>query len=151
MFSLESKQLLAAIHRSLETHVLPEVPEGFVELQVLAALKSLEEVIDRIENGDPCLRSNLRVENALKELTANTSASAPEFSGEVQALLDSLPEHTDEPRDRNRALGRALQEFLSQSDAPEKWEIVKLLQGETGQTAAEDQQWQCPEAIASLQ
>jgi hypothetical protein len=151
MFSLESKLILAAIRRSLETHVLPDVSEGFVHNQVLAAMKSLEEIIDRIENGDPCARSNERLVTGLETISAHSSEVSPEFSQDVQRILEGLPKETGEPRDRYRALGQALSDFLSQSEAPEKWEIVKLLQGETSQTASEDQQWQCKEAIESLQ
>jgi HAMP domain-containing protein len=151
MFSLESKEILAAIRRSLETHVLPDVSEGFVQLQVLAAMKALEEVVDRLENGDPSARSNSRLEAGLKEIIANSGEASPEFSAQLTSLLDNLPEETDEPRDRTRALGQALSDLLSASQDPTRWEVVKLLQGEAGVTAGDDQRWQCPEAIASLQ
>ena len=151
MFSLESKEILAAIRRSLETHVLPDVSEGFVQLQVLAAMKALEEVVDRLENGDPSARSNSRLKAGLKEIIANSGEASPEFSAQLTSLLDNLPEETDEPRDRTRALGQALSDLLSASQDPTRWEVVKLLQGEAGVTAGDDQRWQCPEAIASLQ
>ena len=47
MILLDSVEILAAVRRSLETHVLPDLRDDFARVQVLSALKALAEVEDR--------------------------------------------------------------------------------------------------------
>ena len=150
MMSLSSTQILAAVRRSLETHVMPEVSDDFALVQLAAAMKALEEVCDRLENGDPYERSNARLEAGLREIVAGVRDTSPEFAAELEAALDA-PTRGDEPRDRARDLGEALIALLGANDSPAKLQVLQLLQGEVGQNAGVDTRWVCVEALQSLQ
>jgi hypothetical protein len=150
MLSLSSTQILAAVRRSLETHVLPEIGDDFARVQIAAALKALEEVGDRLENGDPCERANSRLEAGLREIAGGARDASPEFAAGLEAILET-PSRGDEPRERARDLGEALVALLRTSDTPAKRQVLELLQGEVGRNAGEDLRWACPEALQSLQ
>jgi hypothetical protein len=47
MILLDSAEILAAVRRSLEVHVLPELRDEFARVQVQSALKALAEVAER--------------------------------------------------------------------------------------------------------
>ena len=51
MILLDSVEILAAVRRSLEAHVLPDLRDDFARVQVQSALKALAEVEDRLANG----------------------------------------------------------------------------------------------------
>ena len=52
MILLDSVEILAAVRRSLEAHVLPDLRDDFARVQVQSALKALAEVEDRLVNGE---------------------------------------------------------------------------------------------------
>ena len=149
MLFLSSTQILAAVRRSLETHVLPEVGDDFARVQIAAALKALEEVGDRLENGDPCERSNARLEAGLREIAGNARQNSPDTAAGLDAALENPA--SGEPRERARRLGEAVAALLTRSDAPARLQVLKLLQDEAGQSTSEDANWVCLEALRSLQ
>ena len=51
MILLESQQILAAVQRSLQIHILPQLEDDFARIQVSAALEALREVSDRMSEG----------------------------------------------------------------------------------------------------
>lgn len=148
MMLVETGEIVSAIRRSMETHVLPALPEGFARLQVVAALVALDEVADRLANGDPVARANERLEQDLGALAAELPDSSP-VRGALEEILAGL-EGVGEPRDRNRALGEALTALLRVDDA-ETARVRKVLEVESGRAAMENAPWMCPEAIESLQ
>ncbi len=149
MIVLDSAQILSTIRLSLETHVLPEISDDFARVQVLAALKALAEVSDRLENGDPADRSNRIIETGVRELADSVRSQSPDFSVELDAALDAKPE-SDAPRERLKQLGEALWRIYSGSEGPEADRLLAILQAEALRTMSEDNAWICPEAIASL-
>jgi len=149
MIVLDSTQILAAVRRSLETHVLPELSDDFARVQVLSALKALAEVGDRLERGDPSERSNHMIEAEVGALAASIRTSSPDFSAGLEAAL-AATHAGDMPRDRGRQLGGALWTLVSGSQDPAAAQLLALLQAEALRTMGEDNAWICPEAIASL-
>lgn len=148
MMLVETGDIVSAIRRSMETHVLPALPEGFARLQVVAALVALDEVADRLANGDPVARANERLERDLAAL----AAELPDSSGTRLALEEILAGlgGVGDPRRRNCALGEALTELLRVDDI-ETARVRKVLEVESGRAAMENAPWMCPEAIESLQ
>ena len=149
MIVLESRQILEAIHRSLETHILPALSDEFARVQVQSALKALAEVSDRLENGDPSARSNHLIENHVHELADSIRGDSPEFADLIDTALADQPEDAT-PRPRGRQLGEALWLLVSRHEGPAAAQLLAILQAEALRTMAEDNQWMCPEAIASL-
>ncbi len=149
MIVLDSAQILSTVRLSLETHVLPELSDDFARVQVLAALKALAEVGDRLENGDPAERSNGIIEAGVRELADSVRSESPEFAAGLEAALAAKPEG-DAPRDRSRQLGEALWSLYSESKGPAADRLLAILQAEALRTMGEDNAWICMEAIASL-
>ena len=149
MIVLDSVQILAAVSRSLEAHVLPELRDGFARVQLQSTLKALAQVRDRLERGDPCERSNAIIESGVRELAEAVRDGSPEFAAGLDASLAGTPEG-DAPRDRARQLGDALWRLVSESDDPAAARLLALLSAEAIRTMNEDNAWMCPEAIASL-
>jgi len=149
MIVLDSAQILAAVSRSLAAHVLPELSDDFARVQVQSALKALAEVRNRLENGDPCLRSNEIIEAEARKLAESIRSESPAFAAGIDAALAGTPEG-DEPRDRARQLGEALWRLVSDHDDPAAARLLAILSAEALRTMGEDNAWMCPEAIASL-
>ena len=83
MIVLDSVQILAAVARALETHVLPELEDEFAAVQVHATLKALAEVSDRLQNGDPCQRMNERIEAGARGVAESIRAESPAYAEEI--------------------------------------------------------------------
>jgi hypothetical protein len=149
MIVLDSVQILAAVARALETHVLPELEDEFAAVQIHATLKALAEVSDRLQNGDPCQRMNERVEAGARGVAESIRAESPAYAGEIEAVLAARPE-SDEPRDRARQLGEDLWTLVSQRDDPGAAKLLEVLQQNVLQTAGDDAIWICGESIHSL-
>ncbi len=149
MILLDSQQILAAIRRSLETHVLPALDDDLAQTQVHAALTALAEVSDRLEHGDPYVDVNARLESDLRSLAAEIRGESPEYAAEIEAALAAAT-GIDDPRDRNRGLGEAITELLERDD-PGVGRVRQLLEQEANRTAGEDSTWMNAVAIESLQ
>ena len=149
MILLDSVEILAAVRRSLEAHVLPELGEGFARVQVQSALMALADVSDRLEKGDPCERMNQRIEGDARALVESTRADSPAFAERLEAALAATPEG-DGPRDRTRQLGEALWTLVCESEDPAAAKLLELVRDRAIQGAQEDVVWICPEAIHSL-
>jgi hypothetical protein len=149
MIHLDSVEILAAVRRSLEAHVLPELSDDFARVQVHAALKTLAEVGDRLENGDPCERSNRIIESGVRELAESIRSEDPAFAAKLDAALSAAPDEGP-PRERARRLGESLWTLVSGNDAPAAARLLELLRQEALRTVGEDNTWMCGEAIASL-
>jgi hypothetical protein len=149
MIHLDSAQILAAVRRSLESHVLPELSDDFARVQVYAALKTLAEVGDRLEHGDPCERSNRITVAGVRQLADSLRPENPGFAAKLDAALANVPEEGP-PRERARRLGESLWELVSGNDDPAAARLLELLRQEALRTVAEDNTWMCGEAIASL-
>jgi hypothetical protein len=149
MILLDSPEILAAIRRSLEIHVLPTIDDDFTRIQVDAALLALDEVAHRLEHGDPYIEANERMEARLADLAAEIRADSPELAGLLDTtLVDAGP--VDDPRERNRILGEGLTGAL-QGAEPGVARLQQLLTEEVGRIAGEDSKWMCASAIDSLQ
>ena len=149
MVVLDSVEILAAVRRSLEEHVQPELTGSFARAQVEAALKALAEVSDRLERGDPCHRVNVRIEAGVRELTESIRAESPALAESLDAVLAAGP-GADEPRDRTRQLSAALWELFSNSDDPRVAGLREVFREQMVEIAREDGVWICEEAIRSL-
>jgi len=149
MFVLDSVQILSVVRRSLANHVLPELNNDFARVQVLQTLKALEEVEDRLANGDPSARSNEVVESGVRELADSLRTESPEFAAKLDAALAAVPAE-GAPRERSRRLGEALWPLVTSGHEPGASRLLELLQQEAVRILGEDNRWICPEAIASL-
>ncbi len=149
MILVESREIVAAVRRSLEANVLPAMAEGFSRVQVIAAIRALDEVADRMDNGDPMVRVNERTEADLAVLAVDLAETSPDLSRQIEALLAETANISD-PRMRNRVLGEHATEMLA-GDDPAIGRIRFVLEVESGRTSADDAPWMCPEAIESLQ
>ncbi len=149
MILLDSTQTLSAVRRSLETHVLGVLDDSFARLQVLAAMKALDDVIDRLQRGDPIDRANERVEAGLRSLADSVRGESPGFAESIDSLLSSAAS-VDQPRDRARVLGEGNTELIRRHD-PASRRLVDFLNGEAATVTLEDSTWMCQEAIESLQ
>jgi hypothetical protein len=149
MIALDSVQILAAVRRSLNNHVLPQLSDDFARVQVQSALKALEEISDRLQNGDPADRSVGIIEAGVKNLADSVRSESPAFARGLDAALAAAPQG-DTSRDRARQLGEALWSLVAESDDAAAARLLALLQQEALRTMHEDNAWMCPEAIASL-
>lgn len=148
MFVLDSEQILSAVRRSLTKHVLPELSDDFARVQVLQTLKSLEEVEERLSNGDPSERSNQIVESEVHALADSLRDEAPDFAAKLDAALAAVP--AGAPRARARGLGESLWPLVTSGEEPGASRLLAILQQEAIRILGEDNRWICPEAIASL-
>ncbi|MBW2444354.1 MAG: hypothetical protein JRG83_00370 [Deltaproteobacteria bacterium] len=149
MILLDTSETLAAVRRSLEAHVLPELEDDFARVQVLAALRALDELGHRIENGDPCDAMNRNIDASVRAVAEEARAEAPEFAANLNAALDVAPAAAS-PRERAREVGDALWRLVSDSEEPAAARVFEVLRDEAIRTTAEDREWMCDEAIASL-
>jgi uncharacterized protein with ATP-grasp and redox domains len=149
MMLLDSKQILDAIARSLEGHVLPQLSDDFAKVQIASALKALQEVGDRLEHGDPCAALNDRIEQAARDVAEGAREGSPEFSARLLAALDASAQ-VDGLRARNKQMSEALWQLVSKNDDP----AAKLLLTQLSQIALEsanaDNVYICGEAVVSL-
>jgi HAMP domain-containing protein len=146
---LDSAEILAAVRRSLEEHVLPELTGSFARVQVEAVLNALAEVGDRLERGDPCARVNARIEAGVREFAESIRAESPALAESLDTVLAAAPE-TGAPRDWSGQLGEALWEVFSNSDDPRVAGLREVFRGQAVEIAREDGVWICEEAIRSL-
>ena len=149
---LDSKQILDAVARSLETHVLPKLEDDFARVQIASALKALQEVGDRLEHGDPCDALNDRIEQGAREIADGARDSSPDFAARLLKALDGIADtkSTTSTRDRNRQLGEALWELVSKNDDPAAKQLLALLSQLALESANADNAYLCGEAIVSL-
>jgi len=146
---LDSQQILAAIGRSLETHVLPSLDDELARTQVHAAVTALAEVSHRLEHGDPYIEMNTRLETGLAGIATQTRGESPELAARIETALAAAT-GIDDPRERHRRLGEALTELLG-CDDPGVGQVRQLLEQEVSRTAGEDSLWMSTAAIESLQ
>jgi len=146
---LDSTEIIAAVQRSLELHVLPELRDDFARVQVQAALKALAEVADRLDNGDPCERSNRILEGGVRGLAEEIRSGSPAFAESLDAAL-AAGEEGGAPRERARQLAEDLWSLVAAGDDPGAGRLMTLLREEALRMGAEDREWMCGEAIASL-
>jgi hypothetical protein len=149
MFVLDSVQIIAAVRRSLTNHVLPALEDDFARVQIVQTLKSLEEVEDRLVNGDPSARSNEVIESGVRKLVDSLRGESPEFAEKLDAALATVPAEGD-PRERARRIGEALWPLVTSGEDPGSTQLLALLQEEAIRILGEDMRWICPDAIASL-
>jgi hypothetical protein len=149
MFVLDSVQILAAVRRSLTNHVLPALEDDFARVQIVQTLKALEEVEDRLVNGDPSARSNEVVAAGVLALADSLRSESPEFAGQLDAVMAAVPADA-EPRELSRRMGEALWPLVTSGEEPGSTQLLALLQQEAIRILGEDNRWICPDAIASL-
>ena len=149
MILLDSVEILAAVRRSLEAHVLPDLRDEFARVQVYSALKALAEVEDRLANGEPCERMNRRIETGVRELAESVRYASPAFAESLEAALAAAPPGAA-PREQARQVGEALWRLASESEDPAAKRLWALLRDESLRATAEDALWMCGEAFESL-
>ncbi len=154
MILLDNDQTLSAIRRSLEEHVLPRLTDEFARIQVMSAVLALDEVVDRLRNGDPYERLNPRIEARLENLCAELSApGAPDDDARLGSDLAGVLEdgrQMEDARQRWEALvGRLDALVRGRGDGHDR--LRQIIQEEAGWTASEDARWLCGPAIESLQ
>lgn len=154
MILLDNDQTLSAVRRSLEDHVLPRLTDEFARIQVMAAVLALDEVVDRLRNGDPYERLTPRIEARLEALCAELSAQgAPEEDARLGADLAGVLEEArriEDTRSRWELLVGRL-DALVRGRGVGHDRLRQIIQEEAGWTASEDARWLCGPAIESLQ
>lgn len=150
MILLDNEQILSAVRRSLEEHVLPQIDDEFARIQVMAATLALDEVVDRMRNGDPYERLNPRLEGRLAELCDDLDAATDDgLSGALRRALEEVA-GVEDPRRRHAVLATTLEALVVGED-PGRARLRQIVQEEAGRVAAEDAVWLCGPAIESLQ
>ena len=119
MILLDSVEILAAVRRSLEAHVLPELSDDFARVQVQSALKALAEVEDRLEKGDPCERMNHDIEAGVRELADAVRSESPGFAESLEEALAAAPPGA-KPREHARQVGEALWRLRPRARTPRR-------------------------------
>jgi len=149
MIVLDSIQLLDAVHRSLSSNVLPVLEDDFARVQIAAALKILEEVSDRLENGDPCEDFNSAISADVADFADRVQKDSPDFAN---ALGEAIAKAggAGEPRDINRQLVESLWSAATKADTKHRTELLSLLNERAKEISANDARWICPEALISL-
>lgn len=150
MILLDNEQILSAIRRSLEEHVLPQIDDEFARIQVMAATLALDEVVDRMRNGDPYERLNPRLEGRLAELCDDLDPATDDgLSGALRRALEEVA-GVEDPRRRHAVLATTLEALVVGED-PGRARLRQIVQEEAGRVASEDAVWLCGPAIESLQ
>ncbi len=149
MLTVDSVQILAAVRRSFDAHVLPKLDDDFARVQVAAALKALEEVSHRLEEGDPCELLNSNIESDAVELANTVRGESPDFASALDRAVAGAP-RGDDPRERNRQLVEALWPLASQEGDANAAKLLELLSRRGIEAAERDAVWMCPEALLSL-
>lgn len=149
MILLDSRQILEAVQRSLDAHVLPMLEDDFARVQVASAQKALQEVLDRMAEGDPCERMNEALAEGARAIAREHRDTSPELSGRIDAALDAVSRQ-GEARDVCRALGEALWAIVAGSQDPAARALLALLQEQALAVYSADGRYLCFEAIASL-
>lgn len=154
MILLDDDQTLSAVRRSLEQHVLPRVEDEFARIQVMAAMLAIDEVLDRIRNGDPYEGVNPRLEARLGSLRAelggpDTDPHDAALAEGLDAVLDAAA-GIDDPRERFGALAAGLDRLVVGEGAGRS-RLRQMMQEEAGLVASQDSVWLCGPAIESLQ
>ena len=148
MILLDSVQILDAVRRSLDEHVLPKLDDDFARVQMAAAQKALAEVSQRLTGGDPCAVLNAELDASVRELAARLSESSPDYARDLEKAVAEA--RADEPRERSRELGEALWQLVEREDEPAAEELMAILRAQAMKSATEDAAWMCLEAIHSL-
>jgi hypothetical protein len=149
MILLDDVKILSAVQRSLDAHVLPQLQDDFARVQVTAAQKALQEVIDRLTEGDPLTRTNEALAAGARQIADECRANAPDFAAGIEAALLGS-EEIEDPRERNRQVGEALWQLVSGNDSTQAKQLLKLIYDQAIQTLTADARYVSPEAIASL-
>lgn len=149
MILLDSKQILDAVGRSLESHVLPQLEDDFARVQVLSALKALAEVAHRFESGDPCEAMNARIAEEVGAVAVRVRSESPSFADALETALDAAPGEAS-ARERSRAVGEALWALIQRREHPACAEVLEVLREQAKLVVQGDGVWMCPEAIQSL-
>jgi hypothetical protein len=146
---LDSDQILAAISRSLMTHVLPALDDEYARVQVQAALTALDEVRHRLVHGDPYEAVNERLRAQLGAFADELRDASPDTAARVDTALVAL-DQAEDPRSQHRRMAEALTLLLA-DDEPALHGLRTVLEQQTIQTASADAIWICGPAIESLQ
>jgi HAMP domain-containing protein len=149
MILLDSLQILAAVQGSLKTHILPKLEDDFAQIQVAAALKALEEVSNRIAQGDPCDETNAELLAGARKVAEDHRMSSPDLVARLEAALDAIPSE-ETGRALNRRLGTALWELVAKNEDPAALDLLELLRAQALKSYSGDTQYISGEAIASL-
>ena len=149
MILLDSAEILAAVRRSLEVHVLPDLRDEFARVQVLSALKALAEVEDRLVNGEPCERMNHDIETGVRELADSVRSESPGFAESLETALAAAAAGAT-PREQAVQVGEALWRLASESQDPAAVRLWELLRDESLKATAPDGLWMCAEAFEPL-
>lgn len=149
MILLDNQQILGAVRRSLEIHILPKLDDDFARVQVASALKALEEVMDRLSDGDPCDALNADLITGSRAIAERHRGDSPEFVRALEQALAGFPEDAD-ARDQNRYLGESLWSLVSGNEDPAAKEVLALLYKQALAIFGADGKYMCGEAIASL-
>jgi hypothetical protein len=146
---LETQQILAAVERSLETHILPQLEDDFARVQVAAALKALQEVRDRLRDGDPLDAMNAAVIDGARTIVANHAETSAEFVGRLKSVLDGF-DASAVPRDLNRQIGADLWPLVSRNQDPAALALMDILRAQAQAANGADIRYMSLEAIKSL-
>ncbi len=149
MILLDNQQILGAVERSLETHILPQLDDHFARVQVAAALKALQEVRDRLREGDPLDAMNTAVIEGARAIAKSHAKTSPDFVARLETTLDALDMRAA-TRDLNRQLGTGLWPLVSKNADPAAIELLDVLRAQALACQAADVKYMSLEAIISL-
>lgn len=146
---MNSTQILAAVIRGLEENITPELQTNYAKVQVASAIKAIEEVIGRLERGDPCRAENERLAKMMEGLVQGLRQGSSEVAESLDLALSAVASEGD-PREKNSKLKEALWDAVSRCDRDDALKILKPYLDNLLITIGEDATWVCPEAVYSL-
>lgn len=149
MLTLNSVQLLAAVQRSLTSHVLPMLEDDFARVQIAATLKVLEEVSDRLQHGDPCDDLNRGIKSDVIDFASQVQSDQPDFATALQQAVASAGDEGD-AREINCRLVESLWSLMAKTDPENQRKLLDLLARQGVAASEKDARWLCPEALLSL-
>lgn len=149
MIYLTSDQILTAVQRALEDNIAPELQTNYARVQLSSAIIAIREVLSRLENGDPCIGENERIEKSMASLAESAKSEILSLSAQLRGCVREAAALGD-PREKNRYLKEGLWKMLKDAKGAEAARILQLVSEYMMATNAEDQKWVSLEAIASL-
>ncbi|MEM3112380.1 MAG: hypothetical protein QXY90_05000 [Candidatus Anstonellales archaeon] len=138
-----------AVKRSLEDNIAPELQTDYAKIQLSSAILALQEVLYRLETGDPCIRENNRIEKSMNEVSENIKNKFPLLSDKIKETLRQSTCFLD-PREKNCFLKESLWGILKDAKKEEGEWILRVIKEYMSETIVEEQKWLNVEAITSL-
>lgn len=149
MILMNNTQILSAVVKGLEQNIAPELKTDYAQVQLMAAVKAVQEVIHRLEQGDPCLAENERLEALMLGLADSLRDDSPDVASGLKAGIEAAAS-VEDPREKNRVLKEEVWGVIRDSDKADAQKVLAKVMENHMATIGEDAAWVCAEAVKQL-